>query len=193
MRSTRGTVRVPKANAAMACAPPIWKKCVTPSQCGDPEDLGAGVRARDADGFARRPPAPESRSSAAWRAGDSGRRGCRRPWNRAAARSGRACGRRDISTSFSCGQLQCARIRGYWRRRCAPPRANSGSSVLHAPRNSPRHAHRLPSKPSNLRAYSSSAASPSRRTSSRIGATIALGVVQPLRLALRPETALPDS
>ncbi len=40
-----------------------------------------------------------------------------------------------------------------------------------------------PSKPSNLRAYSSRAASPRRRTSSRIGRDDALGFVEALRLA----------
>ena len=33
----RGTVRVPKAKAAMACAPPIWKTCATPSRCAVPK------------------------------------------------------------------------------------------------------------------------------------------------------------
>ena len=37
MRSARGTVLVPKANAAMACAPPIWKTCRTPNKCAVPK------------------------------------------------------------------------------------------------------------------------------------------------------------
>ena len=37
MRSARGTVRVPKAKAAMACAPPIWKTWGTPSIAAVPK------------------------------------------------------------------------------------------------------------------------------------------------------------
>ena len=42
MRSARGTVRVPKANAAMACAPPIWKTWFTPSRAAVPNTSVTG-------------------------------------------------------------------------------------------------------------------------------------------------------
>ena len=42
MRSARGTVRVPNANAAMACAPPIWNTFPTPSSDAVPNTSATG-------------------------------------------------------------------------------------------------------------------------------------------------------
>ena len=42
MRSARGTVRVPKAKAAMACAPPIWKTFSSPSSRAVPSTSTGG-------------------------------------------------------------------------------------------------------------------------------------------------------
>ena len=43
MRSARGTVRVPKAKAAMACAPPIWKTLPIPSSDAVPSTSVTGL------------------------------------------------------------------------------------------------------------------------------------------------------
>ncbi len=42
MRSTFGTVSVPYASAAMACAPPMRNMCVMPSHCAMPIISGLG-------------------------------------------------------------------------------------------------------------------------------------------------------
>ena len=56
---------------------------------------------------ARRPPAPESPSSSAWRAADSGPRECRRPRYRAGGRSGRACRPGGVCAVHSRGSWRC--------------------------------------------------------------------------------------
>ena len=63
------------------------KNVLDSQQVRGPEILRHGARAGDADGLARPPLAREPPSSSAWTAMDSGPRECKRPSNRAAARS----------------------------------------------------------------------------------------------------------
>ena len=155
----------------MACAPPIWKTLLDAQQRRRAEDLRARLGARRRRCSARPPPAPGSPSSAAWRAADSGPRECRPPRYRAAARSGPAAGPVANSRHPLRAAAGVRRRRGCWPRRSRPRAANSGARLPRAARSSARARARLArSRPSNLRAYSSSAASPRLRTASRIGA-----------------------
>ena len=159
----------------MACAPPIWKTSgARPSSRAVPKISATGFGRRDADvrhaRHLRRDHGHHQRRGQRIAA----RRECTPPRCRAAARSGRGAAPGRICCDPLARHLQfgVARILAAavvdgvaeLRRQLA-----RGSLQLRF-----RHAHATcASKPSNLRAYSSSARSPRLRTASRIGRTTA--------------------
>ncbi len=168
----------------MACAPPISKHVRDAQQPRRAENLRSPAAATPRRCSARPPPAPESPSSSAWRAADSGPPGM----YAATVSSGRTiCPSRSpgcISAIHSARHLQSRRTRGCWPPPSPPRARNSGASLPQAARSSASGTRTLlRSSPSNLRAYSSSALSPRLRTASRIGRTTASASVKPRRLA----------
>ncbi len=161
MQRLQSPVRRPSqkhpARPAARPFPRLWRRAeATPPRCAEP-----------------RPPAPESPSSARWRAADSARP-ARTPQPRPAdARSAPGAAPARTSTLHSRGICQRAYRRILPAARNAS-RRNARSSAAAAASSSAAGTRTLRRvKPSNFRAYSSSAVSPRFRTASRIGRTVA--------------------
>ncbi len=124
-----------------------------PSSAAVPKTSRTGLRRGHADVAARPPPAPESPSSSGWKAADSGRRECRPPPYRAAARSVPAACRRLTGASIRAAS-GVRRIARMLAAAVSTAARNSGASA----------ASRARAVPSPARARS---CAPARRTGAR--------------------------
>ena len=116
---------------------------------------------------ARPPPAPESPSSSASKAADSGPRECRRPPYRAAARSGPGAGRARSRSIHAARHLHFGEAREYWRTRSRRPSRNCGRELAAGRRQlALRHAHALAAR--GRRTCARIPAAPCRRACARL-------------------------